>query len=58
MLWIRKTEKADAVGKAEGSRPEGDKVSQQVTTGVEEQGMCSNGQLGNLGELVPRKSET
>jgi hypothetical protein len=54
-----KPEKADAVGKAEGSSPGGGMVSFQDTTGVVEQGMCSKGQLGNLGEpsVSPRERQ-
>jgi hypothetical protein len=42
--------KADTLDFVEGSRPEYDMASIQVTTGVLDQGMCSKGQLGNLGE--------
>ena len=42
--------KADAVKQAEGRSPEYERASIQDTTGVEDQGMGSNGQIGNLRE--------
>ena len=45
-----KSGKADAVKEVEGSSPEYEKASIQDTTGVEDQGMGSKGQIGNLRE--------
>ena len=54
LMWTKDNQsesgKADAVKKAEGSSPEYEKASIQDTTGVEDQGMGSKGQIGNLRE--------
>lgn len=47
-------EKADSLQCGEGSNPVCGMASEQDSTGVLERGMCSQGQLGNLGE--PRTS--
>jgi len=46
----RRRGKADAVHGAEGSSPRRVKASATDSTGVREQGMESQGKLGNLGE--------
>jgi hypothetical protein len=47
-----KVAKADAVSGAEGSSPRCVRASTEGTTGVEERGMHSQGEPGNLGEPV------
>ncbi len=43
-------EKADVLDLTEGSSPLHEMASAGVTTGVLDQGMCSKGWLGNLGD--------
>jgi hypothetical protein len=53
MIASRESEvKADGVRKLEGSRPGYVMASVEVTTGVRDQGMHSQGRRGNSGEPV------